>query len=204
MLQPKRLMNVIDAIAARRSVRNYRSEMVDYGSIDKLLEAAVRAPTAMHAEPFSFVIVQDRAWLSRISDLSKALARQEWPNEDMHYGGTSAETLNDPDVDVFHHAGTLIVICADTTGSFAVADCWLAAENLMLAASAMELGTCLVGLAVPVLNSPEIKAELEIPPEFMAVAPIVVGVPVAGTSPTTRKEPRILCWKSSLAHGEPG
>ena len=58
---------------------------------------------------------------------------------------------------VFYDASTLIVICAKPMGPFVSADCWLAAENLMLAASALGLGTCCIGSAIPALNSPEAK-----------------------------------------------
>jgi nitroreductase len=47
---------------------------------------------------------------------------------------------------------------------------WLAAENLMLAAHAMGLGTCVIGSAVPALNTPKSKAELNIPSECTAIA----------------------------------
>jgi nitroreductase len=76
-----------------------------------------------------------------------------------------------------------------------VADCWLAAENLMLAAYGLGLGTCCIGFAVPVLNTPEVKTELGIPPEASAVAPIIVGVAREKPVPVSRKPPEILCWK---------
>ena len=51
------------------------------------------------------------------------------------------------------------------------ADCWLAAENLMLAATAKGLGTCCIGFAVGILNTEEVKRELGIPEDGAAVAP---------------------------------
>jgi hypothetical protein len=45
------------------------------------------------------------------------------------------------------------------------------------------------------LNHPEVKAELDIPAEFSAIAPIIVGVPNGTPSPTSRKEPEILCGR---------
>lgn len=45
------------------------------------------------------------------------------------------------------------------------------------------------------LNTPEEKAELGIPPDLSAVAPVIVGMPAGETHPTARKEPRILTWK---------
>lgn len=64
-----------------------------------------------------------------------------------------------------------------------MADCWLAAENLLLAAYAQGLGTCVIGFAVSALNTPEWKAELKIPAEMTAVAPMIVGVPAGVTPP---------------------
>jgi nitroreductase len=100
--------------------------------------------------------------------------------------------LASPGFNVFYDASTLIVICGKPMGSFVIADCWLAAENLMLAACALGLGTCCIGFAIPVLNTPEVKHELAIPPDVTAVAPIIVGVP-RGISPSVpRKPPDIL------------
>ena len=103
--------------------------------------------------------------------------------------------LAKPDFNIFYNAGTLIIICAKPKGAFVTADCWLAAENLMLAAFGMGLGSCVIGFAVPALNTSEIKAELGIPAECSAIAPIIVGVPSGETPRTTRKEPDILGWK---------
>jgi nitroreductase len=96
---------------------------------------------------------------------------------------------------MFYNAGTLIILCGKPMGPFVVADCWLAAENLILAACSMGLGTCVIGAAVPALNTPEIKAELGIPDELAPIAPIIVGVPSGKTPPTARKEPEVLFWK---------
>jgi nitroreductase len=75
------------------------------------------------------------------------------------------------------------------------ADCWLAAENLMLAAFSMGLGTCVIGSAISGLNTPEMKDELGIPAELSAIAPVIVGVPSGESAAVSRREPQILCWK---------
>jgi nitroreductase len=66
---------------------------------------------------------------------------------------------------------------------------------MLLAAHAMRLGSCVIGFAVPALNTPEIKTELGIPAECSAIAPIIFGVPGGATPRTTRKEPEIVYWK---------
>ena len=49
-----------EVILGRRSVRHYQAKRVGKISISSLLEAAVRAPTAMHQEPWAFVIINDK------------------------------------------------------------------------------------------------------------------------------------------------
>jgi nitroreductase len=100
-----------------------------------------------------------------------------------------------PEFHAFHKAGTLIIICGKRAGPFVEADRWLAAENVMLAACANGLGTCVIGFAVEALNTAEWKAELKIPSEMNAIAPIVVGVPVGEHPATSRKPPKVLLWK---------
>jgi len=64
----------------------------------------------------------------------------------------------------------------------------------MLSAHAMGLGTCVIGSAAAALNLPDLKQELGIPPEAIAVAPIIVGKPRGETGPSARKEPQVLAW----------
>ena len=195
MTKPDGQMSVMDAILERRSVRSYSPERLGQATIRTLLDAAVWAPTAVHEEPWAFVVVQDLAALKTLSDRAKTIfaadARRTHPKQ----AGHLLEILDKPDFNIFYNAGTLIIICGRPRGPFVVADCWLAAENLMLAARSIGLGSCVIGFALPALNTPEIKAELRIPPECTAIAPIIVGVPSGETPRTTRKEPDILAWK---------
>lgn len=184
---PEVEMNVFEAILARRSVRSYTPQEIDRTTVRILLEAAVRAPTAMHEEPWAFVIIQDRQLLRRLSDIAKPLFVEE-----VRQAGHALDAFSSPDFNIFHDAGTLIVIGSSLTAPFVAADCWLAAENMMLAACAMGLGTCIIGSALPALNVPEVKDQLAIPGEFSAIAPIIVGYPRGETALNPRKEPMIL------------
>lgn len=195
MTQFQGTMSIMEAIAGRRSVRSYASRKLDQTTIAALLAAAVQAPTAMHEEPWTFAIVQDADTLKRISDRAKEFFVRDMQHARLHRGSHALDVFTRADFNVFYNAGTLIVVCSDTVGPFVFADCWLAAENLMLAACSMGLGTCIIGSAISALNSPEVKAELGIPVEVTAVAPIIVGVPAGETPQTPRKEPRILIWK---------
>jgi nitroreductase len=193
--QFKEPMTVMEAIHARCSVRSYAAQRLDRATVSKLLSAAVRAPTAVHQEPWAFVVVQDSDALKRLSDKAKPLFVEEAQRAHLDRGGHALDIFASPDFNIFYNAGTLIVICGPSVAPFAVADCWLAAENLMITACALGLGTCVIGSALAALNLPEVKAELEIPAGFSAIAPIVVGVPSGETPLTSRKQPRVLAWK---------
>jgi len=187
-------LNVFETILARRSVRSYREGILDRKTINTLLEAAVRAPTAVHAEPWAFVIIQDQQLLQSLSERAKLLFAEELRRAGATPTDQHFERLPDPGSCLFYDAGTLILICARPLGPFVTADCWLAAENLMLAASAIGLGSCVIGSAVPALNIPEVKAELGIPAECSAVAPIIVGHPRGESAMSSRRQPFILAW----------
>ena len=199
----ERPLSALDAIFMRRSVRAYTPHTVDESTIRSLLDAAVQAPTAMHLEPWAFVVVQDEATLKRYSDRAKGKLGQRgrkvsrparWCRRDNREGVRRA----------IQESGLLHLLRREHADRHlrtsrwdrsSSADCWLAAENLMLAASALGLGTCCIGSAIPVLNSPGAKSELGIPADVEAVAPIIVGVPSGPATEVPRKDPQVLHWK---------
>jgi nitroreductase len=192
---------MLEVIYRRRAVRSYTPERISEATVRQLIDAAIQAPTALHLEPWAFVVVQDPAALKRYSDRAKALVLGEAAKNAEAFKLPGAPPpkellgmLASPDFNIFYNASTLIVICGRTAGGFASADCWLAAENLMLAACALGLGSCCIGFAVPALNDPEIKRELNIPEEFTAVAPLIIGVPSGPVPPVPRKPAEILSW----------
>lgn len=185
----------MDAIPQRRSVRNYEQQAIGKITVNALLNAAVLAPTAMHQEAWSFVVIQDKSVLDRLSDSTKNMVRDEVKDSAAPTAKQALHHVANPEFHVFYNAGTLIIICGKHTGPFVEADRWLAAENLMLAACAKGLGTCVIGFAVEALNTAEWKAELKIPGEMTVIAPIIVGVPGGETAATSRNPPDILLWK---------
>jgi nitroreductase len=184
----------IKLIYDRASTRSYCYEDLSQQTVQSLLEAGVRAPTALHQEPWSFVVVQDRDLLQRISDAAKPLFIKQLSRVGVPREKVSHSFL-DPHFNIFYDAGALIVVCADPHLPFIEADCWLAAENIMLAATAMGIGSCAIGSALPALNLPEVKSELNIPDSFTAVAALIVGVPKTKAQPSLRHPPRVLSWR---------
>jgi nitroreductase len=181
-------MELLKAINERRSVREYTDEPVSDAVLRELIDAAIQAPSAINQQPWCFVVVKDRALLSHISDRAKAyllkvsLGAPAHPFRDM---------LNDPKFDIFYHAPALVVIVAAQPTDWAVEDCALAAENLMLAAHGEGLGTCWIGFAQHWLGTAEGKAALGLPLTYIPIAPIVVGHPRRKPAPVPRRTPNI-------------
>jgi len=185
-------MNVLEAIEARRAVRSYSSRVVEETTIRSLLHAAVRAPNALNEQLWIFAVIQNTTQLRRWSDRAKRLLLEP-PSSDpkaRHYN----PMLADPNFNIFYDAGTLVVIGSKERQTYTDADCWLAAENLMLAACDVGLGSCPIGFAVPVLNTREVKEELHFPASAVAVAPIVLGYASAATPAVPRREPQVVTW----------
>jgi len=182
-------MELKEAIYARRSVREFTSEPVSNDAIRELIDAAVQAPSAVNQQPYSFCVVTDKAVLGKISRESKAYMLKSTPLGLMSHHFN--EVLNDSNFDIFYHAPALIVISTTSEIPWAVEDCALAAENLMLAARAAGLGTCWIGFSQAWLGTPEGKTTLKLPPAYKPVAPIIVGHPKRWPPPVPRKEPEI-------------
>lgn len=180
-------MDIQDAIHQRRAVRSYTAAPVDEASVHALLDAAAWAPSARNQQPWGFVVIQDRQRLKEISDRAMDALRLDPRWKD-------ALPFTEPDFDIFHGAGTLIVICAREEGFAPVGDCYLAGENLMLAACGMGLATCPIGLARDVLQAPDLRAALHLPEGERPVLPIIVGHPTGVTPVTERAAPRIRAW----------
>lgn len=189
---PKVHINVLDTIIARRSVRNFKKKNVDSATIDKLLEAAIHAPSTMNQQPWSFVIIQNKSLLKNISDLAKPLLFREIQKNKSKNTTHTFDVFENSNFNIFYNANTLILICGNGKLQFFDADCWLAAGNLMLAASAMGLGSCVIGSALPALKSPEIKLQLNIPRDIYVVVPIIIGYPNELPIATPRKSPVII------------
>ena len=186
-------LDLMEAIYSRRSVRSYTEQSVHKATIEVLIQAAIQAPSALNQQPWAFAVIHDGQVLAQYSDHVKAQVLKGLTPQSPLYAHRQA--LESPAYNVFYGAGTLIVICAKPEGVNAEEDCSLAAQNLMLAAHAMGLGTCPIGFARPWLNLEETKRDLAIPMHYTVVFPVIVGYPTGLTPPVARKEPEIVGWR---------
>jgi len=186
-------IGVVDAIFNRRAVRSYSDEEVAPEVVRELLAAAVQAPSALNQQPWAFGVFHGRQRLKEYSERAKQYLIATYPTTfELH---SRSELYENPDYGIFHGATTLIVIYASKGRLHPNEDCCLAAENLMLAAYAMGLGTCPIGFARPWLDLQETKRELGVPEHYVAIFPVVVGHPAGAADATPRDEPNIVSWK---------
>ena len=159
-LESKIVMDVIDAIKGRRSVRAFSSEKnVSEGTVETLIDAARWAPSAGNIQPWEFVVVRGQEIKKR---LAEAAFNQSFIEE----------------------APVVIVVCADENRSsdgygqrgktlYCIQDTAAAIQNIHLAAYSLGLGTCWVGAFREEKASEILKA----PPGIRPIALIPVGHP---------------------------
>lgn len=186
-------MELVAALRTRRSVRKYKGERLPERTIRELLELAVWAPSGMNTQPWAFVVLEDREYLKNLSGRAKTFLLERlniMPQLEKYRG-----MLADPDLDIFHGAPVLVMIYSSKASSTYLNDCSMAALNLMLAAWDRGLGSCWIGFASGIGNTPEVKKELGVPEEYALVAPVILGYPAGPAEPAQRKPPQILSWK---------
>ena len=149
----------------------------------------MHAPNAVNQQPWTFTVVRDKDVLNRLSHAAKShmLATMPPSAQSDHF----RSRLSDPNFHIFYHAPMFVLISAIAQGPWIVEDCALAAENLMLAAYAVGLGTCWIGFAQGFLNTPDGKKLLDLPPAWVPIAPIIVGRPKAVPVDVSRKAPDV-------------
>ena len=103
--------------------------------------------------------------------------------------------LSNPNNDIFYGAPAIVFIFTTPNCLTPVEDASLAAENMMLAAKSLGLGSCWIGFARALGQDPECLKELNVPADHQLVASIVLGYPRKGDMrPSVRDEPKVLGW----------
>ena len=171
-----------DTIYAQRAIRRFKPDPVPRDLIEQVIEAATRAPSGGNRQPWAFVVVQERAKKERIA---------EW-----YYEGWVAMYASDPSrprnavyrsaeylANHLADAPVLIFPCIATGGgrqpSFSTgSSIYPAAQNLMLAAAALGLGTVITTFHMR--HEADAKTLLGIPAEYATACMIPMGYPGEG------------------------
>lgn len=160
----------------RRSIRLYRPGEIDEPTVRLLLEAAMAAPSAVAKDPWRFVVLRQRQTLRAVAD---AL-----PNGQM-IGGAAVGIIVAGDLTAAH----------DQHLSFLLQDCAAAIENLLLAASALGIGACWLGIHPREERIKAISQLLGLPPAVIPVAGIALGLPGEEKEPRTRFNPAAIHYE---------
>ena len=170
-------MDFMEVVRNRRSVREYTTHPIERAQIERLIDAAILAPSAMNQQPWTFAALLDHERIASYALRAKSWLLANLP--ETTFDASARHMLEDPTFVLFHGAPALVLVMAKSSEAQAMEDCCLAAENLLLAARNEGLGSCWIGFARPWLNSPPIKHELGLPQKYHVIAPIVLGHPKA-------------------------
>ena len=188
-------------LGQRRSIRRYTDEPVPEADLRRLVEAAILAPSGHNAQPWAFTFVTDPARLDEIraayAEFYRGLLAQaadESGREELAAAhGERALRLLDAmsgalqlivrahdrgDDRLMWRAPVLAMVHSTADAPVAEVSCTYAAANMMLAATALGLGTCIVGfLNVPMLIDPGFMSVLELPKGHVLRGGMAVGHP---------------------------
>ncbi len=153
-------MDVIEAIAKRRSIRKYKSSTIPKEHLKKILASARLAPSAGNRQPWRFMMVRSP---KRKMQLAKASQNQMF----------------------FADAAVVVVALADQESSpkWFKQDVMIAIEHMALVSLSLGYGTCWIGA----FDEMQVKQLLKIPERLAVVALLPVGVPDEYPQPRPRK-----------------
>lgn len=177
-----------DVVLSQRACRSFSAEAVDDELVARCLEAATHAPSAENRQPWVFVVVRDRSQRSAVAELT----RRAWREGGRQHseGRLPPAMLAEVDRGAEHGiagAPVLIVVCGDTELGLAStfpASVFPATQNLLLAATALGLGSAMTTLAT--LYAEELSAALGLPASVRPMAVVPLGWPARPLGPPRR------------------
>ena len=161
---------ILDVINRRRSSREFLPDQLKKSEWQTLLQAGMCAPFAQ-AGSRHFTFIQNQDMILRLNKSAKDTAIA------MEIPGLSQLAQN-PDFHCTYRAPSLILLSGKSDTISPEADCAAAAENILIAAEALDFGACWIYFTVLAFLSPEadvLRADLKIPKEYRPLASIALG-----------------------------
>jgi len=193
---------LVRLMASRRSCRSFEERSVDRTLLEDLVRIGTTAPSGTNSQQWTFTVLPTRAavmglgnavgaFFKRLNRMAqnpllrhglRCIGRPELADYYRDYHQSVAEGLADWEERgrdrLFHGAPAVIVVGSVPGASCPAEDALLAAQNILLGAHALGLGTCLIGFAVSAIQKDgRIKDVLKIPREENVHAVITVGHP---------------------------
>ena len=157
-------MEALEAIYTRRSIRKYTDRQVSPETVEKLLKAAMAAPSAHNGQPWHFIVVRERETLNKVPEYHR-------------YSRMLKE------------ASVAVVVCGDnkvqSTG-FWVQDCSAATMNILLSAHALGVGAVWLGVHPSTEHVKNTRELFHIPEHVTPLCIISLGYPAETKPPSER------------------
>ncbi len=193
---------LVALMRSRRSCRNYQDKTVPLAMLLDLVKIGTTAPSGTNSQGWNFVVLPSREDLlvlgTMVSDYYRNLNRMAanrllrgvvkiFAGDSLgryyrNYFASVAEALREWDEEgrdrLFHGAAAAILVTGKKAASCPAEDALLATQNILLAAHAMGLGSCLIGFAVEAMRRDRnMRQKMEIPEDEEIYSVIALGFP---------------------------
>ncbi len=191
------MKDVIEIMKARRCVRSYKKDLIPEADVKFLIDCASFAPSGMNMQPWGFLVIQNKDVIRKLSEIGK---RTMIPLIEQFKNSSQGARdylvfLKTEGTDMFYDAPLLVIILGNKSAPTAVYDCSMAAQNMMLAATSIGIGSCWIGGVHRALLDGKLLKELGAPEGYIAVAPLIFGYPKGKTEMPDRIEPEVIWVK---------
>jgi nitroreductase len=187
-------IGLFEAMFTQRAIRRFKPDPVPREMLARVLESATKAPSAGNAQPWAFIVIDDKDLLAGAAVIARAKFAP------MYAGALTRQRPGDAPpmpnlklmIDEVDNIPSWIVVCFDppskVAGDAPLGSLYPAIQNLLLAARGLGLGAVLTLL----LGGPQLSATREllgIPDYVEPIAFIPIGFPADGVhyGPTTRR-----------------
>lgn len=136
-------MEALEAILTRRSTRKYKDDMPDGSIIEKIIEAGRYAPSGSNSQNTHFIVFNEKHILTAMADLVREEFSKMEADQDTYISLKHSINASKKGDYVFHYNAPVLIVVANKKGyGNAMADSACALENMMIAANALDLGSC--------------------------------------------------------------
>ncbi len=174
---------VIEAIKNRRSTRCYEEKPIPKDILNMIIEAGNQAPftSITRSQPWRFVVVKDPEFKQKLLQTAFPF----WKNimdgmkenaPELYEMATCLYNAMDEPKDVIYYNAPVIVFVIGPAAGGAVS-CALACENIMIAATSFDLGSCYTGFGAMVKGNDEVVKAFELKENEQIYGPILLGYP---------------------------
>lgn len=190
---------VMETIMHRRAIRRFSDKQIEESVLNQILQAGLYAPSAGGRQGVIFAVCQDKEVNERLGKIKRANSNPSMAKNGNYVSKEQPSIADDPKLrNAFYDAPTVITMFAPKNFLFSVDDCACAAENMMLMADSLGVGSCYIGQGWTAFADPygqEILKQWEIRSDYYAVMQLLLGYSKEGDAHPAakqRKECRIL------------